>query len=153
MESLLFGFTVVPQTHMMECALLLCPLAPRCQWWDPFLLAPTAATIGTCRKACHRGKPASPFFCFCCAAWYLPDFLTDFIRSLRCLQGNTLAWLPYLEGIPKREFTSGWSKLLSLLVANSCLQITALDPTSLGGERRKCVYCVFHTQIYREKCW
>lgn len=156
MESLLHGFTVVPQTQLMGCALLLYPHAPGCQWWDPFLLAPTAAAIVTSRKTCHlaEGNLHLPSSVSVMQPGYLPDFLTDCIRSLQCLQGNGLAWLPYLERIPKREFTSGWSRLLSLLVANSCLQITPLDPTCLGVLSGESVFTVcFTLKSTGKKCW
>lgn len=120
-------------------------LAPGCQGGIPFSLflqLPQLAPVG---KHVTREKSASPILCFCLQPGYLPDFLTDFIRSLQCLEGNGLAWLHYLEGIPKREFTSGWSRLLSLLVADSCLQITPLDPTSLGGETGDSVFTVCFT--------
>lgn len=154
MESLLFSFTVVPQTHLMGCVLLLCTLHQ----------AAKVGSLSPCSYSCHNwhlleNMPLErhlhlPSSISVVQSGCLPDFLTDFIGSLQCLEGNGLAWLPYLEGIPEREFTSGWSILLSLLVADSCLQITPLDPMSLGGETGESVFTVcFTLKSTGKKCW
>lgn len=154
MESLLHGFTVVPQTQLMGCALLLYPHAPGCQWWDPFLLAPTAAAIVTSRKTCHlaEGNLHLPSSVSVMQPGYLPDFLTDFYKIPPVPAGKRIGLTALSRGNSQKRIHF---RMIQTPFTTSSKQL--FTNYSIGSHmsgcliRRKCLYCVFHTEINREK--
>lgn len=106
------------------------PPALGSQCWDPSRLTPAASRVVTSDKTA-------------CDSHYCTCSLTQVPACWPCLQGNRVTRLAYLEGIPKREFPSGWSTSFSLVATNKCLQITPLDSPSLDvltGESMFTVY-------------
>lgn len=152
MESLLFGFTVVPQTHRTGCALLLCPLHQVASGGIPFSLLLQMPQLTPTGKHATREKSASPIFCFYCEAWVSAWLSDRFYKIPAVPAGKWIGWTALSRGNSQKRihFMMIWPPF----TASSKQLFTNYSIGShISGwrNRKKCVNCVFHTEINKGK--
>lgn len=149
--SVIWLHSGTPDTSDGTCSPTM-PLAPGCQGGIPFSLLLQLPPLAPVGKHATREKSASPVFCFCCTAW-VSLWLSDRFYKIPAVPGgkwiDLTAWSR--RNFQKRihfrmiqtPFTTSSKQLFTNCSIGSCV--------SGWRNRRKCVYCVFHTEINREK--